>query len=206
MARNGAWLHHPDHQVRFTPAEEKLWAKVQPLLDEIAFHPPRVRDLSRSLLIDEDAMREFLKRAARLGRVYPVAHDHYFTQAAVADLAEIVRALAAESGAVNAAVFRDRIGTGRKLAIQILEFFDRIGFTRRAKDSHVPRRVALFERESGAAREHAGADDCRRQREFGVAMSSPMRDHNCSRARHQAHRSDPLVSQESAEVRSLPFL
>jgi selenocysteine-specific elongation factor len=27
--------------------------------------------------------------------------------------------------------FRDQIGIGRKRAIQILEFFDRIGFTRR---------------------------------------------------------------------------
>ena len=37
-----------------------------------------------------------------------------------------------------------RIGTGRKLAIQILEFFDRAGFTRRVKDTHVLRQPALF--------------------------------------------------------------
>ncbi|MBI3478747.1 MAG: SelB C-terminal domain-containing protein [Nitrosomonadales bacterium] len=33
-------------------------------------------------------------------------------------------------------VFRDRIGTGRKLAIQILEFFDASAVTRRAGDAH----------------------------------------------------------------------
>ncbi len=32
--------------------------------------------------------------------------------------------------------FRDRIGTGRKVAIQILEFFDRVGMSRRIGDSH----------------------------------------------------------------------
>jgi len=35
-----------------------------------------------------------------------------------------------------AATFRDRIGTGRKVAIQILEFFDRVGMSRRIGDSH----------------------------------------------------------------------
>src|SRR6516164_5032830 len=35
---------------------------------------------------------------------------------------------------ITAAVFRDRIGTGRKLAIQILEFFDRTGMTIREGD------------------------------------------------------------------------
>jgi len=58
-----------------------------------------------------------------------------------------VRELAAEHAFANAARFRDRIGTGRKLAIQILEFFDRIGFTRRVGDSHVLRQPALFAQE-----------------------------------------------------------
>ena len=35
---------------------------------------------------------------------------------------------------------RDRIGGGRKVAIHILEFFDRIGYTRRVRDEHVLRR------------------------------------------------------------------
>ena len=40
------------------------------------------------------------------------------------------------TGAITAALFRDRIGTGRKLAIQILEFFDASAITRRAGDAH----------------------------------------------------------------------
>jgi selenocysteine-specific elongation factor len=37
-------------------------------------------------------------------------------------------------GKFTAIMFRDRIGTGRKLAIQILEFFDRSGVTIREGD------------------------------------------------------------------------
>ncbi|QJQ93967.1 hypothetical protein HIO72_00750 [Halomonas sp. PA5] len=38
----------------------------------------------------------------------------------------------------------DQEGTGRKLAIQILEFFDRLGFTRRMKDERVIRRADMW--------------------------------------------------------------
>jgi selenocysteine-specific elongation factor len=57
---------------------------------------------------------------------------------AVARLVAIIREIAAESadGGVAAARFRDRINVGRKLAIQILEFFDASGMTRRTGDVH----------------------------------------------------------------------
>ena len=37
----------------------------------------------------------------------------------------------AEEGAFTVIDFRDRPGSGRKLAVEMLEFFDAIGFTRR---------------------------------------------------------------------------
>jgi len=154
IQQRGPWLHAPDHRVKLTPAEDKLWAKVFLLLEQTPFQPPRVRDLARTLSIEEGPMRELLRRAARSGDVFPVAHDHYFSQDAVAALADIARAVEEQHGCINAAQFRDRIGTGRKLAIHILEFFDRVGFTRRVKDSHVVRQPALFAR--GESRPEAG--------------------------------------------------
>ena len=144
VQQSGMWLHAPDHRVQLTSSEQKVWAKVRLLLEQSPFHPPRVRDLTHALAMDEDVMRQLLKRTARIGELYPLAHDHYFTQRAVVQLADIACGIAAEQGAISAAAFRDRIGTGRKLAIQILEFFDRVGFTRRVGDTHMLRQPALF--------------------------------------------------------------
>ncbi|EHH9176782.1 hypothetical protein J8477_003826, partial [Salmonella enterica] len=47
-------------------------------------------------------------------------------------------------GSTCAADFRDRLNVGRKLAIQILEYFDRIGFTRRRGNDHLLRDALLF--------------------------------------------------------------
>jgi selenocysteine-specific elongation factor len=77
-----------------------------------------------------------LQQLTAMGEVYRVAHDHYFAQQSLERLEAIVREIAAEHGSVTAALFRDRIGTGRKLAIQILEFFDAGAITRRAGDAH----------------------------------------------------------------------
>jgi selenocysteine-specific elongation factor len=63
----------------------------------------------------------------------------------VQELSQLARELIAEHGALVAADFRDATGLGRKRAIQILEFFDRIGFLRRVGDHHLLRPgTALF--------------------------------------------------------------
>jgi len=148
---SGPWLHAPGHRAELTGDERTLWNRVEPLLCTAPFHPPRVRDIASSLALEEERVRRLLQHAARVGEVYPVAHDHYFTRYAVADLAEIIRQIVSEQGAATAAAFRDHIGTGRKLAIQILEFFDRIGFTRRVDDGHRLRQPNLFASPSVAA-------------------------------------------------------
>jgi selenocysteine-specific elongation factor len=85
-------------------------------------------------------VRALLKRVARVGEVTLVAHDHFYLTDAVARMADIVAELNAQHGAARAAEFRDRIGTGRKVAILILEFYDRVGYTRRVRDDHLLRR------------------------------------------------------------------
>ena len=63
-------------------------------------------------------------------------------------MAEIAIDVAAHAtdGRFTAADFRDRLDNGRKVAIQILEFFDRHGFTIRRQDMRRinPARVEFF--------------------------------------------------------------
>ena len=142
IAQTGAWLHLPQHRVQLAPGDRDLWHTLQPLLAAERYNPPRVRDVAKTTGIAEDRIRSLFKRVARIGEAFPVAHDHYFTAEAVAELAQQVADLANRDGTVRAATLRDAIGGGRKVAIQILEFFDRIGYTRRVRDHHVLRGAA----------------------------------------------------------------
>jgi selenocysteine-specific elongation factor len=88
------------------------------------------------LAMEPVAAERFLGRAERLGRVAKVADNRYFLPETVTSLAGIARELAETSpeGTFTAASFNDRSGVGRNLTIQILEYLDRMGMTRRQGD------------------------------------------------------------------------
>jgi selenocysteine-specific elongation factor len=65
-----------------------------------------------------------------------VAVDHFFLRQTVHEMVTIISDVAAhaQGGAFTVAQFRDRVANGRKVAIQILDFFDRHGVTLRRGD------------------------------------------------------------------------
>jgi selenocysteine-specific elongation factor len=143
IAQTRAWLHLPEHRANVSAADRDLFAALKPLLDASPYNPPRVRDVLKATGTPEDTVRQLFRRIARAGELYPLAHDHYFAAGAVSELAAMVGDLCQEHGAARAAALRDRIGGGRKVAIHILEFFDRIGYTRRVRDDHIVRREGV---------------------------------------------------------------
>jgi selenocysteine-specific elongation factor len=147
IAQTGAWLHLPDHRVELSAEDRARFDRARAILEAAPEpnNPPRVRDLALALNEDEAVLRETLARLSSTGELHRVAHDHYFLPATVRTLAGIAAELAEVDGVAKAAPFRDRIAVGRKVAIQILEFFDRIGYTRRIGDDHRIIQPALFD-------------------------------------------------------------
>ncbi|MFC4761943.1 selenocysteine-specific translation elongation factor [Dyella koreensis] len=132
VVRDGAFVRLASHSLQLSPEREVLWQTIAPLLGgEVRFRPPRVRDIAGELGRPEQGIRDLLKFAARLGLADEVAHDHFFLRATMHEMALIAADLAAHAagGRFTAAQFRDRLDNGRKVAIQILEFFDRQGVT-----------------------------------------------------------------------------
>ena len=130
IAASGPWLHLPEHQVRLSEADEALWQQLQPQFDAAGFDPPWVRDLGH----DEIAVRLLLRKMARLGLVHQVVRDLFYTDATIHRLAAMLLQLASDNPVIQVSAFRDAVGLGRKRSIQILEYFDRLGLTRRFGD------------------------------------------------------------------------
>jgi selenocysteine-specific elongation factor len=129
---DGSFVRLANHSVRLAPKDEAAWASIAPLLGgEARFRPPRVRDIAAATPYAEGDIRRIFKLAGRLGWTDEVAHDHFFLRQTVQEMVVIVADVAAhaEDGAFTAAQFRDRVDNGRKVAIQILDFFDRHGVT-----------------------------------------------------------------------------
>jgi selenocysteine-specific elongation factor len=137
IALEGAWVRLAGHEVRLTPGDEKTWSKIAPLIGGAErFRPPRVRDIAGVLVLRETEVRRLLKLLGRMGKLDEIAQDHFFLRETVAEMAEMVADLGAKApdSQFTAAQFRDRLDNGRKVAIQILEFFDRHGVTLRRGD------------------------------------------------------------------------
>lgn len=132
----GSWVRRPEHEVRLSPEDEALWSRIAPLIDaQERFRPPRVRDIGQMLGHREEDIRRLFRLAGRRGDVHEVALDHFFLRATLTEMVGIAVELAGTDPAgFNAAQFRDRLDNGRKVAIQILEFFDRHGLTIRRGD------------------------------------------------------------------------
>ncbi|HTW53218.1 MAG TPA: selenocysteine-specific translation elongation factor [Stellaceae bacterium] len=139
VMRDGAVLRLPTHHPRLSREDERLWQRVEPLLAVDDLRPPRVRELAEALGLEPEAVARLMKRYERFGRVAPVAGNRYFLPETLARLAVIARELADSTpeGVFTAASFKNRSGVGRNLTIEILEYLDRIGVTRRMGDARV---------------------------------------------------------------------
>jgi selenocysteine-specific elongation factor len=137
LVLDGAFVRLAAHAARLAAGDEVVWRMIAPLLGGAErFRPPRVRDIAEATGRRESDVRRLLKLAGRLGWVDEVAHDHFFLRATLSEMTSIVAEVAAQAkdSAFAAAEFRDRLANGRKVAIQILDFFDRHGVTLRMGD------------------------------------------------------------------------
>ena len=137
LVLDGAFVRLPSHEVQLAPEDRAAWEMIAPLLGGAQrFRPPRVRDLAAATGRAEKDLRRVLKRVGRMGRVDEVAHDHFFLRSTVSEMTTIIADLSASAkdGSFSAAQFRDQVDNGRKVAIQILDFFDRHGVTLRKGD------------------------------------------------------------------------
>jgi selenocysteine-specific elongation factor len=139
VCRRGPWLHLPAHAVRLSDEDQALIARLQPLIVAGRFDPPWVRALAAAVGAPEERVRAVLRKQALEGGVCEVVHDLFYDRQRVEELAALAAGVAQAEGALTAARYRDVVGLGRKRTIQILEYFDRVGYTRRQHEAHVLR-------------------------------------------------------------------
>jgi selenocysteine-specific elongation factor len=137
VAQRGALVHLPEHGVRLSATEQRIAQRVAAPLAAAGFEGAWVRDLARDTQESEPLVRTTLARLAQRGELHQVVKDLFYPPQTIQRMATIARDLGAAAGAeVTAARFRDATQLGRKRAIQVLEYFDRVGLLRRTGDVH----------------------------------------------------------------------
>ena len=144
VARRGVTVRLPGHRVTLGTNDERMWPRVAAILDPERGSPPSLRQAAEHLKIDEAALGAFLKRATNAGLVLPVTRTRFVPLATVKALAAHAETLAhaLPDGRFSAAEYKNHARVGRNFAIELLEFFDRSGFTERLGERRRIRRPA----------------------------------------------------------------
>ena len=133
IRETGGHFHKIGHRAALPPDDAALLRRIDALIDRD--QPPSVGDIAKSLGIPLRTVDAFLTKVANLDYLIRVGTNHVLKPSHIEALTETARRVAASSPAgFDARAFRDAAGIGRNLAIDVLEYFDRRGFTRRFGD------------------------------------------------------------------------
>ena len=128
-ARSGSFAL-AEHSAEIPQALSRLFDRAEPLLDSA--QPPSLGDLAKALRAPLRAFERDMRALAALGLCQRVSPARYYLSAHLRALADIALRLPED---FTVRQFRDASGIGRNVVIEVLEHFDRKGFTRRAGDS-----------------------------------------------------------------------
>lgn len=136
LSRTRAWLSLPAHTVRLDAKDERLWQRLRERLCAHAPCPvsaPRLALETGAVLAQAESL---LQHVADLGRVISLADRRYALAESIDWFAQVAQKLSEPhpNEGFSVSLFRDASGVGRKFCINVLEYFDRNGLTRRQEE------------------------------------------------------------------------
>ena len=142
IKRTGTLLHLPSHKTSLSPEEETFLEQVRPILLKAGYVPPRTRELVEMTNIPLMSLERILRESAKAGTLIKVAENRYYLPETIMILAGFIEQLIEteiDEDGFSVIQFRDASKIGRNLCIEILEYFDSVGFTRRDGNSRFVR-------------------------------------------------------------------
>lgn len=138
----GTRFHLPSHSIRIPGRDQQLLDRVASKLAPRSGTPLSLHQAAADLKVDVKTLETALKTASGLGEMVLIGKNRYAPTPFVAKLGVVAERLAANSadGYFTTAEYRDQTKLGRNFAIDVLEYFDRVGFTERNGNTRCIRR------------------------------------------------------------------
>ena len=134
MHQDGNIFFLEGYTIRLNAKEQALFDAVMPHLERTPKKPPVLHDLARVINKNPKEVEKALNQVVKTGQLVKPVKNRYFLPKAIDTLKCHLNEVADEKKQFSVQQYRDVAGTGRNLAIEILEYFDRTGVTRRVGD------------------------------------------------------------------------
>jgi selenocysteine-specific elongation factor len=122
----------PEHREMFSEAEQELLMTVESLFKTRPFKPPKFDEVVNAAAAKPEDVQKVLKILIEQERLVRVENDLLFHSEAVDKAQQLLISFINKEGQLESVKFKYLLDTTRKFAIPLLDYFDRIGVTRRA--------------------------------------------------------------------------
>ena len=112
---------------------DALWQSLEDALQAAGINVPVLSEARSQARLSDVDMKIAIKEGRERGLLHRVNAERFVLTQTLIKFAEAAEQTA-ESEPLSVVAFKNQLGIGRKLAIEILEYFDGIGFTRRNGD------------------------------------------------------------------------
>lgn len=137
LTLEGEVLRRSSHQVRFSPQQQAIRERMEALYLEGGFNPPPPGEVIAVLakVAKEEQIKQVYQALLDLGVLVMVAEELVFHQQIIQQGKKILREKVENDFTV--AQFRDWVGSSRKYALPLLEYYDQKNLTQRQGDKRI---------------------------------------------------------------------
>ncbi len=121
----------PEHQETFSDDEQKLLHSVETLYKTRPFNPPKLDEIAKGIAAGQADIQRAIKILIEQELLVRVDKDLLFHREAVERARQLLTEYIQKEGGLESVKFKYLLDTTRKFAIPLLDYFDRIGVTRR---------------------------------------------------------------------------
>ena len=134
VSESGGHFHDPAHRPALPPDDAALLKRIEAIIGE-GDRPPSIGDIAKALATPLRPLDGFVARMSKLGLLVRVGDNRVLLSRHVDSLSAIAQELLlTRPEGFSAREFRDAARIGRNFSIDVLEYFDRCGYTRRYGD------------------------------------------------------------------------
>ena len=121
----------PDHCESFTEDRKRLLATIETLFSTRLFNPPKLEDIIQDIAAQPQEVQKTLNILIEQEQLVQIEKNLFFHHRAIDKACELLTAFIEKEGKLESVKFKYLLDTTRKFAIPLLDYFDRIGVTRR---------------------------------------------------------------------------
>ena len=146
LKRVGGRVRLPGVEPVVTAQEARDWELISTILSQYQAQIPTLSDLLESCELSREALQSALMGAVKDGRVHKISTTRFLLSDRLNHFAQSLTTLFETQGMFSVADARDHLGLGRNSCVDLLEYFDQVGVTRRDGDKRVVLAGRLLDR------------------------------------------------------------